>query len=110
MGISRSSTIVIGYLMSRHNMPFQQAYDYVRSIRPQIRPNNYFKQQLLQFEQELKYNTYSSVYRTTQSARDLPQNGAKGNKKKKNKSVPNLKNNKPRPSTRPVLKKQVRFE
>lgn len=67
MGVSRSSTIIIGYLMSRYRLPFQSAYNHVRSIRPQIRPNRYFKHQLLNLEQELLYYSYNSMSSGTQS-------------------------------------------
>ena len=45
-GISRSASIVIGYLMSRENMEFQQAYDHVKVKRPATRPNDGFLRQL----------------------------------------------------------------
>lgn len=53
MGISRSSTIVIGWLMSRYQLSLQSAYEHVRAVRPHIKPNRYFHQQLINFEQEL---------------------------------------------------------
>lgn len=53
MGISRSSTIVIGWLMSRYQLSLQSAYDHVRAVRPHIKPNRYFHQQLINLEQEL---------------------------------------------------------
>ena len=62
MGISRSASIVIGYLMSRYNVAFRTAYEHVKKIRPQIQPNRYFRQQLIQFENELIYSAYMSTY------------------------------------------------
>jgi protein-tyrosine phosphatase len=96
MGISRSSTIVIAYLMSRYGMTYKSALDFVKAIRPQIRPNRYFKQQLQQFEYEL-YGSYSSIYRGTQS------NSNNKKIKKKNKSTPSIPN-------RATVQKTVRFQ
>ena len=42
MGISRSATIVIAYLMTHKNMSFDEAYAYVKERRSWIRPNNRF--------------------------------------------------------------------
>ena len=53
-GISRSSTIVIQYLMKEYGMKFAQAHLHVRNQRWFICPNPGFKKQLLAFEKELK--------------------------------------------------------
>ncbi|ELT89386.1 hypothetical protein CAPTEDRAFT_93388 [Capitella teleta] len=45
-GVSRSASIVIGYLMQREGKKFQSAYDLVKSQRPATRPNDGFMQQL----------------------------------------------------------------
>ncbi|ELP86972.1 dual specificity protein phosphatase, putative, partial [Entamoeba invadens IP1] len=45
-GVSRSATIVIAYLMKHKDMSFTKAYDYVKVIRPCIRPNDGFKDYL----------------------------------------------------------------
>ncbi|XP_029305246.1 dual specificity protein phosphatase 19-like isoform X2 [Cottoperca gobio] len=45
-GVSRSSSIVIGYLMLREGLPFDDAYSQVKLARPSIRPNPGFYQQL----------------------------------------------------------------
>jgi protein-tyrosine phosphatase len=47
MGISRSSSIVIAYLMARNGWGFQQAYKYVRERRSSINPNPGFRNQLI---------------------------------------------------------------
>lgn len=57
-GISRSATIVIGYLMFRYNMRLVDAFNYTLSKRPQVRPNSNFRRQLEIYEQELIYNRY----------------------------------------------------
>lgn len=48
-GVSRSASIVIGYLMTREGLSFRDAYDLVRSVRPSARPNAGFYQQLLHY-------------------------------------------------------------
>ncbi|XP_044754130.1 dual specificity protein phosphatase 19-like [Coccinella septempunctata] len=45
-GISRSASVVIGYLMLEYNYSFDNAYEHVRSARPVIRPNDGFMKQL----------------------------------------------------------------
>lgn len=55
MGISRSATIVIAYLMNRFGMSLPQAYNYVKSKRPEIGPNRHFMRTLVGYEQELRY-------------------------------------------------------
>jgi dual specificity phosphatase 12 len=56
-GISRSSTIVIAYLMKKYKITYNQAYEYVKNKRPIIMPNNGFTNQLLHYEEEL-YKPY----------------------------------------------------
>jgi protein-tyrosine phosphatase len=55
-GISRSPTLVIAYLMKTQNLSFSEAFDLVKKKRPIIHPNQGFKNQLLQYEQQLKNN------------------------------------------------------
>jgi len=50
MGISRSSALVIAYVMQAHGMTFEQAKQFVKSQRSCIQPNPGFSQQLLDFE------------------------------------------------------------
>eukprot|EP00088_Acartia_fossae_P041529 TRINITY_DN43440_c0_g1_i11.p1 TRINITY_DN43440_c0_g1~~TRINITY_DN43440_c0_g1_i11.p1 ORF type:complete len:204 (-),score=14.94 TRINITY_DN43440_c0_g1_i11:250-828(-) len=45
-GVSRSATIVIGYLMLREGSTFHQAFQLVKSRRPMINPNPGFLHQL----------------------------------------------------------------
>jgi protein-tyrosine phosphatase len=42
MGVSRSATIVIAYLIRHKNMSFDEAYNWVKERRSWIRPNNRF--------------------------------------------------------------------
>ncbi|KAK3101195.1 hypothetical protein FSP39_001661 [Pinctada imbricata] len=52
-GISRSSTVVIAYLMRTYGVTLQVAYDHVKSKRSRIRPNAGFQSQLKAYEKEL---------------------------------------------------------
>ena len=45
-GVSRSASIVIAYLMLKHNITFQQAFTHVQKRRPIINPNPGFMRQL----------------------------------------------------------------
>ncbi|XP_044497929.1 dual specificity protein phosphatase 1 isoform X2 [Mangifera indica] len=54
MGISRSVTIVVAYLMKKHGMRLSQALAHVKCRRPQAAPNYGFISQLQQFEQNLQ--------------------------------------------------------
>lgn len=45
-GVSRSVSVVVAYLMSRRRMPFQEALDAVRAVRPAAKPNDGFLRQL----------------------------------------------------------------
>ena len=53
MGISRSSSIVISYLIAKKNMSYTQALAFVRKIRPIVTPNRSFKEQILR-----RYSTF----------------------------------------------------
>jgi len=50
MGISRSSTIIIAYLMERHKMTLRTAVQHTREKRAIIYPNEGFQKQLELFE------------------------------------------------------------
>jgi hypothetical protein len=51
LGISRSSTVLIAYLMSRYKLCLFSAFKYVKDKRLQIAPNYSFLRQLKQFEE-----------------------------------------------------------
>jgi hypothetical protein len=55
-GISRSSTIVIAYLMRTYGLSLHHAYTYTKGQRKQVFPNLGFWKQLARFEEEL-HNT-----------------------------------------------------
>lgn len=50
----QSSTLVISYLMKKHQMSFKEAIALVRKARPAVLPNLGFERQLKKFEEELK--------------------------------------------------------
>jgi protein-tyrosine phosphatase len=52
MGISRSVSMVIAYLIRKRKMTLEQALQFVRSKRSIIRPNVGFMEQLKAFEEE----------------------------------------------------------
>ena len=56
-GVSRSSTIVISYLMKKNQMSFYEAFIFVRNKKPNIFPNFYFGKQLLEYEHKLGIKT-----------------------------------------------------
>ncbi|KAM3606798.1 uncharacterized protein V6R79_023380 [Siganus canaliculatus] len=49
-GVSRSSSVLIGYLMLREGLSFDAAYDQVKQARPSVRPNPGFHQQLQSYK------------------------------------------------------------
>lgn len=53
MGISRSSTIVIAYLMHHKGMSYEEAHQFVKSMRSCIKPNPGFMTQLVEFEKKM---------------------------------------------------------
>jgi len=52
-GVSRSATLCIAYLIKYKKMSLRQAYHYIKSRRPIIRPNAGFFRQLVEYEQRL---------------------------------------------------------
>ncbi|ESQ49435.1 hypothetical protein EUTSA_v10021629mg [Eutrema salsugineum] len=67
MGISRSVTIVVAYLMKKHGMSFSKAMELVRSRRPQASPNCGFISQLQQFEKSIKVQVEDSADKKIES-------------------------------------------
>ena len=57
-GVSRSSTIVIAYLMWKTHCNYYDAYFFVKNRRPFIDPNDGFVKQLKMFEELLKSNDF----------------------------------------------------
>ncbi|XP_021291262.1 dual specificity protein phosphatase 1B-like [Herrania umbratica] len=54
MGISRSVTVVVAYLMKKRGMSFSQALEHVKRRRPQASPNSGFILQLQHFGKTLQ--------------------------------------------------------
>ncbi|XP_046754104.1 dual specificity protein phosphatase 19 [Diprion similis] len=57
-GVSRSASVVIGYLMIKKNLSYDQAYQEVKSIRECIKPNDGFVKQL----KALEFSDFSSFF------------------------------------------------
>ena len=49
MGVSRSATIVVAFLMKKKNLEFREALEFVRTNRARIDPNLGFEIQLLNY-------------------------------------------------------------
>lgn len=52
--MSRSVSVVIGFLMADRHLSFADAYDLVKKARPAAQPNEGFRRQLLVYEEDLK--------------------------------------------------------
>ncbi|ETO15923.1 Dual specificity phosphatase, catalytic domain containing protein [Reticulomyxa filosa] len=52
MGVSRSATIVIAYLIKKCCLNYQEAYTLLKQCRKEINPNRGFVKQLLEWEKE----------------------------------------------------------
>src|SRR5690242_8972505 len=50
MGISRSSAIVLAWMMQTNGWSFEKSRDFVKAKRPVIKPNEGFLQQLKEFD------------------------------------------------------------
>lgn len=55
MGMSRSVTIVMSYLIKTYHYTSQQAYRYIKARREKIQPNIGFMEQLYLFDSQLQY-------------------------------------------------------
>jgi protein-tyrosine phosphatase len=53
LGVSRSATIVLAYLMKYHHNTLEEAYFYLVGKRPQVFPNEGFLLQLIRYENDL---------------------------------------------------------
>ena len=71
-GISRSATIVIAYLMFRYNLRLNQAYTFVSSLRPQVRPNAGFRNILAIYDLELEYARFYRLNHTAKLKQTAP--------------------------------------
>ncbi|VEL22925.1 unnamed protein product [Protopolystoma xenopodis] len=53
-GISRSTSLVLAYLVRHRGMSLAEAYQLVRSVRPCVQPNPSFWRQLVDYEERLR--------------------------------------------------------
>lgn len=56
MGVSRSTTAVLAYLISENRIDFEQAFHFVKQQRPIVHPNESFKHQLIHFYTDTSTN------------------------------------------------------
>lgn len=61
-GVSRSASLCIVYLIKYERMTLRQAYHYVKSARPIIRPNVGFWKQMVEFEKRLRGQRILAVF------------------------------------------------
>lgn len=59
-GVSRSAMVLAGYYMWKNNWTRDEALDFIRARRPQIRPNPAFRDLLLEWEKKLREQTLES--------------------------------------------------
>ena len=63
LGVSRSSTVTIAYLMHSRKWILRDAHDFIKDRRPIIRPNHGFVNQLSRFEEMVFGKKYTDVDR-----------------------------------------------
>mmetsp|Transcript_8686 Transcript_8686/g.14420 ORF Transcript_8686/g.14420 Transcript_8686/m.14420 type:complete len:459 (+) Transcript_8686:148-1524(+) len=68
-GVSRSVSMIILHLIRNHQLPLNDAFNYIRSCRNQICPNEAFKLQLANLEMQVL--GYSSVAKSSDRAWDF---------------------------------------
>lgn len=71
-GVSRSVSLVLAYLMEYADMSLKNAFQHVRSVRPQVRPNTGFFKQLIEYEQRLYGNTTVSMVHCSAVGEEIP--------------------------------------
>ncbi|VDK56174.1 unnamed protein product [Cylicostephanus goldi] len=69
-GVSRSASLVMIYLVKYERMTLRQAYHYVKSCRPIIRPNVGFWKQMVDYEKRFRGSASVTMVMTNQC--DLP--------------------------------------
>lgn len=105
MGISRSASCVIAYLMKYYAMSFRSALQFVQSKRTIVCPNEGFQQQLIEFEKTRRIAKDSRM-----SSSGTQQDKRKQNLEEQKKPTINFvsKNNKPSESIdKTVLRKSI---
>ncbi|CAG8666385.1 4223_t:CDS:1, partial [Cetraspora pellucida] len=61
-GVSRSASLIIGYVMNANRMTLNQAYEFVKNRSPYICPNMSLVYQLVDFEKTLKLGKPNDVH------------------------------------------------
>jgi protein-tyrosine phosphatase len=72
MGISRSATIVLYYVMRSQRLPLKHAYDVVSAMRPYINPNVGFLRQLQNAEEALGFQVKTEIVTDDENPRKIP--------------------------------------
>lgn len=70
-GISRSTSLVLAYMVKHENMTLKEAYQFVHDKRPIISPNIGFWKQLIDYERSLR-NGSTSVTMIRTRYREMP--------------------------------------
>lgn len=78
MGVSRSCSLVLAYLMKYKAMTLKQAFDLVSSKRSVVRPNPGFWRQLLEYEKRLNSFKSTSSYERYQPPQQSHHHGSTG--------------------------------
>lgn len=60
-GVSRSSTIVLAYLISYHKYSLKDALNFIKTKRPMVQPNCGFVSKLIDFEKTVNKDNKSSM-------------------------------------------------
>jgi atypical dual specificity phosphatase len=71
-GVSRSASLCIVYLVKYERMSLRQAYHYVKSARPIIRPNVGFWKQMVEYERKLRGHATVSMIRVDHCDMPIP--------------------------------------
>lgn len=71
-GVSRSVSLVLAYLMKYADMSLKNAFQHVRSVRPQVRPNLGFFKQLIDYEQRLYGTSTVSMVHCSALGEEIP--------------------------------------
>ena len=61
MGVSRSATLLIAFLMKQHDMVLREAFDAVKNRRPKAQPSDIFTDALIKYESSLFPMRESSI-------------------------------------------------
>jgi atypical dual specificity phosphatase len=71
-GVSRSASLCIVYLVKYERMTLRQAYHYVKSARPIIRPNIGFWKQMVDYERKLRGHSTVTMIKTNLCDMPIP--------------------------------------